>query len=57
MCVGRCGVYTENNGPVPILSGFGLDVEDDDHNEVFLMQVKTNLFFAIKFYSRNCREL
>lgn len=43
-CVGRCGVYTENSGPVPILSGVGLDVEDDDHNEVFMMQVKLNLF-------------
>ena len=38
-CVGRCGVYTENGGPVRILSGVGLDVEDDDHNEVFLMEV------------------
>lgn len=40
MCVGRCGVYIENEGPVLVLSGVGLDVEDDDHNEVFMMQVR-----------------
>lgn len=38
-CAGRCGVYTEGGGPVLILSGAGLDVEDDDHNEIFDMQV------------------
>ena len=42
-CVGRCGVYTEEGGPVPILSGVGLDVEDNDHNEVFMMQVSAAL--------------
>ena len=43
MCVGRCGVYIENQGPVLILSGVGLDVEDADHNQLFMMQV--GLFF------------
>lgn len=33
-------MYIENNGAVPILSGVGLDVEDNDHNEVFMMQVE-----------------
>ena len=33
----RCGEYIENGRPVPVLSGAGLYVEDDDHNEVFLM--------------------
>ncbi len=38
-CTGRCGVYVEERGPILILSGVGLDVEDGDHNEVFLMEV------------------
>ena len=38
-CVGRCGTYVEGRGPVLILSGVGLDVQDDDHNEIYLMQV------------------
>ena len=37
-CVSRCGRYIENGPPVPILSGAGLYVEDDDHNEVFFMR-------------------
>lgn len=36
-CVSRCGVYRENGPAVPVLSGAGLYVEDDDHNEVFNM--------------------
>ena len=38
-CVGRCGVYVENGPPVRVLSGVGLYVEDDDHNEIFYMKV------------------
>lgn len=37
VCVSRCGVYVENGPPVPILSGAGLYVEDEDDHEVFLM--------------------
>ena len=37
-CVSRCGVYVENGRPVPILSGTGLYVEDEDHSQVFLMR-------------------
>ena len=36
-CASRCGVYVENGPPVPVLSGAGLYVEDEDHNEIFLM--------------------
>lgn len=39
-CVSRCGVYVEDGGPVLILAGTGLDVEDDDHNRLFFMQVQ-----------------
>ena len=38
-CVGRCGVYVERGAPVRVLSGVGLYVEDDDHNEIFYMKV------------------
>lgn len=38
-CVGRCGVYIEAGGPVRVLSGVGLYVEDEDHNEIFFMKV------------------
>jgi len=47
-CIGRCGVYVEGGGPVLVLGGVGLDVEDDDHNERFLMQV--SLTVAIEIY-------
>ena len=33
----RCGVYVEGGPPVPVLSGNGLYVEDEDHNEIFFM--------------------
>jgi len=33
-------VFVENRGEVLVLSGIGLDVEDVDHNEIFLMEVK-----------------
>lgn len=33
----RCGEYRENDAPVFVLSGAGLYVEDEDHNEIFLM--------------------
>lgn len=39
-CAASCGVYLEGNGSIPILLGVGLAVEDDDHNTVFLMQVR-----------------
>ena len=38
-CFSQCGVYTENGPPVPVLSGAGLYVQDDDHNEIFNMTV------------------
>ena len=38
-CVGRCGMYVERGPPVRVLSGVGLYVEDDDHNEIFYMKV------------------
>ena len=38
-CFSQCGVYTENGPPVPVLSGAGLYVQDDDHNEIFYMMV------------------
>ena len=38
-CFSQCGVYTENGPPVPVLSGAGLYVQDDDHNEIFYMTV------------------
>lgn len=41
-CVSRCGVYVEEGGPVLILAGTGLDVEDDDQNS-FFMQVLLKL--------------
>ena len=39
MCEARCGVYVEGRGPVPVLSGVGLYVQDDDDDRDFLMQV------------------
>lgn len=38
-CVARCGEYVEGQGPVPVLSGVGLYVEDDDDYRDFLMHV------------------
>ncbi len=40
MCQARCGVYVEGMGPVPVLSGVGLYVEDDDDYRDFLMTVR-----------------
>ena len=35
--------FHQGQGPVPVLSGVGLYVEDADHNEIFLMQVSYTL--------------
>lgn len=40
MCQARCGAYVEGMGPVPVLSGVGLYVEDDDDYRDFLMTVR-----------------
>lgn len=32
-------MYVERGAPVRVLSGVGLYVEDDDHNEIFYMKV------------------
>ena len=37
----ECGVFREDGGEVLVLSGIGLDVEDVDHHEIFLMQART----------------
>ncbi len=37
----RCGVYVEGMGPVPVLSGVGLFVEDNDDYRDFPMTVST----------------
>ncbi len=36
----RCGVYVEGMGPVPVLSGVGLYVEDNDDYRDFPMTVR-----------------
>lgn len=32
-------MYVERGPPIRVLSGVGLYVEDDDHNEIFYMKV------------------
>lgn len=52
-------MYVEGGGPVLILEGEGLDVEDDDHNEIFLMQVASYIYNASSydyFSPSSCRE-
>ena len=46
-CFSQCGVYTENGPPVPVLSGAGLYVQDDDHNEIFYMMVSYKISWPI----------
>lgn len=38
-CQARCGVYVEGRGPVPVLSGVGLSVQDADDDRDFPMEV------------------
>ena len=42
-CQARCGVYVEGGGPVPILSGVGLYVQDADDDRDFPMEVRADV--------------